>query len=152
MKANKLVRAIDGLGRCGFCMRTALQIAILAWALCAAIALVSQLQKIVLPSVVVASMLSVLWLAHIVAFALRASHDPVNHRPKRRWFARKLLLGMAVTLFPTLVMGSCRCKVCVAPPGFETSCCAGNAMTPNCNCSEQSVTMRGLCCDPSSCR
>lgn len=106
------------LGRCQFCIRTALLVALAAWA-CAGAAFL-WLVPLALPLAAVAAALTMLWLAHLLAFAWRAAThreagtaDQPNlaRRDFFPVFIRAAAFIAASSAVPALAAGQC-------PPGF----------------------------------
>lgn len=74
LKASRRVGIFlwDHLGHCGTCLRKAFQASAVAWAFVCVILLLKR-PDVLLPSAIVATVLTLLWVSHLVVFARKAA-------------------------------------------------------------------------------
>lgn len=146
----------ENLGHCSKCMRTAFRAAAIAWICVATVYLfASTLFSAILA--VIAVCLTVVWLAHIVAFGIKSPGSAGLRQRRsqgivssRRTFVYSVVraMGTAVvfTSFPAISgSANCDCKVCDAVAGFVGACCAGTR-TKDCNCKFRKGVPCEVCC------
>jgi hypothetical protein len=156
--------ALDAkLGRCSRCMRQSLLAAAAGLVLACALTVLARAPFIVACGWSLAFALAALWVAHVVAFSLRAviagrkgaarsrtGADPWERRKFLEAFAKTLLLAAAATIFPVSFRAAsadeCSCPQAGMPNGVfnsarqECTCCAANQV----GCTSAKKTW---CCD-----
>jgi hypothetical protein len=145
---KRLSAVLDAkLGRCGRCMRKAFLAALVAWVFAGA-GLLAGWAWLGASLALAAAGLSALWLAHLSAFAGRATHSSRPARPDRPLLSRRTLIGefTRAAAFAALATAiSTRAALaagCVQPP----SPCSQNS---DCSCSSCCGDLSGIhVCQP----
>jgi len=119
--AEELGRHLSGLGRCPKCMRTA-HIASLVSVVSTAILFITGVPSALLAcSFILTGLLLGLWIAHLIAFAIRASRTPADQRraaesiSRRQFvtlFARSLAFAALATSLVMPAKAQSRCQNC----------------------------------------
>src|ERR1700691_121542 len=162
--AASALAALDArLGRCPRCMRQSLLAAVSGLVLALALTVLAHAPLLVVSSWIAAFALAALWVAHVVAFSLRAaiasrkaavrSGSGAASWERRKFlgaFAKTLLLVAAATVFPVTFRAAsadeCSCPQVALPNGVfntarqECACCASNQV----GCTSAKKTW---CCD-----
>lgn len=124
---------LRNLGHCDRCMKKALVSSICAWGVFALAASVGGDPVISLAAALIASVLSLLWLAHLTGYAFRATRslkvppvDPSGRRRTLGLMARAagigVLASVPVTLLPTAAAAFCGQCTKNADCGYGFSC------------------------------
>lgn len=137
-KLFSVLRTFDmrQVGACSFCMRVSFQAMTIAWIAVAA-ALSFHLDWWLLP-LILAALLSALWLAHIVGRAIRSSADIPDDRGRRAAIGGMLkAIGAAAAIsvaFPRGAHADSGCGGWAGNSGCSSGCGRCQRQRANCSC------------------
>ncbi len=121
------------LGSCVYCTRGAFRAAVIGWGLSGFIGVVGAPSHLLMPIGVVAFALTMLWLAHLLAHALKAStrwtdstsRAGLSRRAMLPVFVRAFVSVAVVTSIPRLAFGQCSEESAAHCHSAELDCHAG---------------------------
>jgi hypothetical protein len=145
----RILNSLSGrLGHCLKCARSAFFYSLSVWIVVAALDLLPRIPPaIAICATLVASSLTILWLAHISMFAfrsvsknyvvdseMRATQSGVSRRAILPIFGQIFFLGVAATALPRLALAAKKFGCCI-----DSSICKSNQFcdSDKCNCKRQ---------------
>jgi hypothetical protein len=149
------LRLWRNLGGCPYCIRKAFQAAVLAWGVAFALFAIGVGAPPLVGASAVASGLSALWIAHILAFAAKKvsraakvvrtddySSRSMSRRDLVPAFGKAILTITVVSTAPAFAQSDgCNCMTCAGPHD-----CCSNTTGMGCSCGFQYNVACYLCC------
>jgi hypothetical protein len=114
------------LGYCSKCTRKAFQTATTAWAF-TAVAVVFDLPRVAMSLCVIATVLSFLWIAHIIAYARKKTKATRNNEANSTTIKPTVITSSRRELFPLFarILAGAALGSVIATPAFADSACGG---------------------------
>lgn len=139
------ITTLHKLGRCAFCMRAAFVSAAFVWLFAFLVQVVIPNRIVAVALMIAASALSILWLAHLTAYAVRSARCKVStvtidvsgtvtkfsRRDLVPFFVRTFALAAVATVLPVLFTSARADEGCSGDTPYACGtqyCCSGSAV------------------------